>query len=82
MTVEELAQSVCWNVSSPRPDMPSRKAYVYEGRSGWTACFWSGAEVRYLHSFPSSAEAVRAVCRFYEAPPDYQNGFCTIVELL
>ncbi len=75
-----LAQSVCADVSGFRPDVPTRRAYVYEGQAGWTAAFWSGSdEVRFLHGFPSSAIAVRAVCAYYEAPPDFQHGFNTVV---
>ena len=60
----------------------TKKGYITRGISGWTVAFWNGAsEVRYLHGFCEFAVALVALKMFWRNPPDYQDGFCTIVSL-
>lgn len=60
----------------------TRKAYAFQGISGWTIGFWDGAEtVRYLHGYPSVQEAIAAIDIHWNQPPRYQNGFPTAVSL-
>ena len=60
----------------------TKKGCIYKGISGWTAAFWNGErEMRYLHGFASWEKALEALREFWADPPDYQNGFCTVVDL-
>ena len=60
----------------------TKKGYIRRGISGWSVAFWNGQnEVRYLHGFPSWGEALGGLKEHWAEPPDYQNGFCTVVDL-
>jgi len=59
----------------------TKKGYITRGASGWTVGFWNGPEVRYLHGFSDWSVALVALQMFWRNPPDFQNGFCTVVEL-
>jgi len=58
----------------------TRRGYITHGRSGWTVAFWNGEdEVRYLHGYADWDTALTVLMMFWRDPPDYQNGFCTIM---
>lgn len=60
----------------------TQKGYITKGISGWTVAFWNGRdEVRYLHGLTSWGHARLALYLYWKNPPDYQNGFCTVVSL-
>jgi len=60
----------------------TKKGYITSGLSGWRVCFWNGAgEVRFLCGFATWDVALVVLQMFWRNPPDFQNGFCTIVEL-
>lgn len=60
----------------------TKKAYITHGLSGWTICFWNGStELRYLHGYAAFDVALTVLKMFWDTPPDYQNGFPTLVEL-
>lgn len=63
-------------------EVETKKGYITRGISGWTVAFWNGrSEVRYLHGYSTWDVALVTLQMFWRNPPDYQNGFCTIVEL-
>ena len=61
----------------------TKKGYITRGKSGWTIAFFDGQEnvVRFLHGFYTWQQALDTLKELWSDPPDYQNGFCTIVEL-
>ncbi len=60
----------------------TRHAFIRRGLSGWAVAFWDGeATVRYMHGFDFWCTALLVVKLYWDQPPDYQNGFCTVVRL-
>lgn len=60
----------------------TRKGYITKGLSGWTVAFWDGKDgIRFLHGLPSFGESLTVLAQLWNSPPDYQNGFPTIVRM-